>query len=155
MQEMVDEITMQKLSPDFIAISAGTGCSAGTMIYALRKSGINTEVFSVLKGIFMNVEVENWALDGNQYNVYTDYHQGGYAKVNAHYIDFINEFMAVTGIPVDPIYNGKLIYGLLSRIKDGCYKKGCNILWINTGGMQGVAGFNQRWKGQYRINIPS
>jgi 1-aminocyclopropane-1-carboxylate deaminase len=42
----------------------------------------------------------------------TDYHFGGYGKVNEDLIAFINQFYITTQIPLDPIYTGKMVYGV-------------------------------------------
>ena len=48
-------------------------------------------------------------------------------------------------------YNGKLACGLLHRINNHVYPSGTKILWIHTGGLQGINGFNLRWKGKYHL----
>jgi 1-aminocyclopropane-1-carboxylate deaminase len=45
---------------------------------------------------------------------------------------------------LDPIYTGKLMYGIFDLVKEGFFKRGDRILAIHTGGLQGIAGFNQR-----------
>jgi 1-aminocyclopropane-1-carboxylate deaminase len=72
----------------------------------------------------------------------SDYHFGGYAKVNAELISFINNFKKETKIQLDPIYTGKLFYGLLDLISKNYFKKGTRILAIHTGGLQGISGMN-------------
>lgn len=47
----------------------------------------------------------NWELILN-------YHFGGYAKVNADLIDFINNFYRMYQIALDPVYTGKMLFGI-------------------------------------------
>lgn len=151
-REMVEEIIALKSSCDFIALAAGTGCTAGCLIEALHPSRIKTDIYSALKGKFMGEAIKEWSLGKGNWEVIEDVAFGGYGRVNHALIDFINEFYEETGIPIDPIYNGKVVYGLTQRIKSGTYPPGSHILWIHTGGLQGIDGFNQRWRGKYLIN---
>ncbi|NNF35275.1 MAG: pyridoxal-phosphate dependent enzyme [Saprospiraceae bacterium] len=150
--EMAEEIKMLNKIPDFIVLAAGTGCTSGCLIEAMYPLKIKIDVYSALKGKFMQKAIEEWSTGKGDWNVIEDMEFGGYGKVNHTLIDFINSFYEETGIPIDPIYNGKVLYGLTQRIKSGTYPPGSNILWIHTGGLQGIDGFNQRWKGKYLIN---
>ena len=71
-----------------------------------------------------------------------DYHFGGYGKINSELITFINQFKERTGIPLDPIYTGKMLFGIVDLIGKGYFKKESKILAIHTGGLQGIQGMN-------------
>ena len=60
-------------------------------------------------------------------------------------IDFINEFKTKHQIPLEPIYTGKMLFGIYDLIKRGYFKKGTTIVAVHTGGLQGIDGFNQRF----------
>ena len=45
-----------------------------------------------------------------------EYHCGGYAKYSTELIDFINEFKKNHNILLDPVYTGKMMYGLFNMI---------------------------------------
>ena len=83
------------------------------------------------------------------------HHFGGYAKVTKELIGFINTFKAETGILLDPIYNGKMLFGIYDLMKKGYFKKNTSILAIHTGGLQATSGMNQflKKKGLPLINI--
>jgi 1-aminocyclopropane-1-carboxylate deaminase len=68
---------------------------------------------------------------------------GGYAKISAELVAFINEFKLQTGIPLDPIYTGKMMFGLLEMLKNDNFAPGTRILAIHTGGLQGIQGMNE------------
>jgi len=59
-------------------------------------------------------------------------------------INFINNFKEEVGISLDPIYTGKMMFGIVDLIKRGHFTKGTKILAIHTGGLQGVVGMNLR-----------
>ncbi|MDC6405167.1 MULTISPECIES: 1-aminocyclopropane-1-carboxylate deaminase/D-cysteine desulfhydrase [Maribacter] len=125
---------------DFISVCVGTG---GTMAGLINASGNNQQVlgFPVLKGDFLSAEIkklsgkENWSLNQK-------YHFGGYAKINEELVHFINRFKQQTGIPLDPVYTGKMMYGLLDMVRNDNFAPGTRILAIHTGGLQGIFGMN-------------
>lgn len=71
-----------------------------------------------------------------------EYHFGGYAKYNDELINFINWFSEETNIQLDPIYTGKMVFGILDLIKKDTFSEGTKILAIHTGGIQGIKGIN-------------
>ena len=75
-----------------------------------------------------------------------DYHFGGYAKVTAELIAFINFFKHNFKIPLDPIYTGKMLFGIWELIKKDYFREGSSIVVIHTGGLQGIEGMNERTK---------
>ena len=127
---------------DYICCPAGTGGTAAGIIEA---SAPHQEilVFSALKGVFLREEIKKYTIKKN-WRLLTDYHFGGYAKVNDDLIQFINSFNEKQGIPLDPIYTGKMMYGLMDLVKKGCFPENTRILAVHTGGLQGIAGINAR-----------
>jgi 1-aminocyclopropane-1-carboxylate deaminase/D-cysteine desulfhydrase-like pyridoxal-dependent ACC family enzyme len=76
---------------------------------------------------------------------FDDYHFGGYAKWTPELIEFIRTTKANHDLPLDPIYTGKAFYALLQEIQKGGLLSGSKVLFIHTGGLQGNAGFEQRF----------
>ena len=72
------------------------------------------------------------------------YHFGGYAKYNEELISFINDFKEKTDVLLDPIYTGKMVFGVLDLVKKDFFAEGSKILAIHTGGIQGVDGINRK-----------
>lgn len=135
------EILEQENDFDIICSSLGTG---GTLAGIIEASNENQYCigFSALKGDFLKKEIAKWTHKTN-WKVQTDYHFGGYAKVSSELIQFINMFQKKYKIPLDPIYTGKLFYGLFEMIESGYFPKNTRILAIHTGGLQGVEGMNR------------
>jgi 1-aminocyclopropane-1-carboxylate deaminase len=50
----------------------------------------------------------------------------------------------LNGIPLDPIYTGKMLYGINDLIKQERFDKGDVIVAIHTGGLQGVEGMREK-----------
>ena len=154
-REIVSEsIEQLGFCPDFWCIAAGTGGTATGIIEANQANNTNVLVFSALKGDFLKYEIET--LLGKEYSNWqleTTYHFGGYAKFQPILIDFINDFYQETDIPLDPIYTGKLFYGVFDKIVKGFFPKGSKILAVHSGGLQGVVGFNERFGNLLHMKI--
>ena len=123
-----------------ICCSIGTG---GTISGIINSSFDGQQIvgFPSLKGDFISNEISNFAKQSN-WKIISDYHFGGYGKITEELIRFINEFYANYKIPLDPIYTGKMMYGIDDLIKKDYFPKGSKILAIHTGGLQGVKGMN-------------
>ncbi len=134
---------------DFICCAVGTG---GTISGIINSIYPNQKVlgFPALKGDFLQEEIRNFAKN-NFWELINDYHFGGYGKVTPELIDFINDFKAKTGIPLDPIYTGKMVFGVINLIHKNYFLEGSKILMIHTGGLQGIQGMNIKLKNK---NLP-
>ena len=127
---------------DYICAAVGTG---GTISGLINSSFSKQKVigFPALKGDFLSDEIKKFTSKTN-WNLQDDYIFGGYAKFNADLIRFINQFKEQTNIQLDPIYTGKMLFGIIDMIKNDFFKKGTRILAIHTGGLQGIDGINKK-----------
>lgn len=75
------------------------------------------------------------------WNMDTDYHFGGYAKVTPALVTFINQVHDQHGILFDAVYTGKMLYGICDRASKGAYQRGTTLVAIHSGGVQGNHGF--------------
>ncbi len=135
--------------PLFVALSCGTGGTLAGLTQGLP-ADVSVLGFSALKGSFLTEEIEKLlALDPiekiSEWAIVEDYHFGGFAKFKPELIDFINLFKNQYGIPLDPVYTGKLLFGLLDLIKKDYFPKGARIVAVHSGGLQGIRGFNERF----------
>jgi 1-aminocyclopropane-1-carboxylate deaminase len=70
------------------------------------------------------------------FEINCDYTFGGYAKSNEELNLFVQAFSSNNLIPIEPIYTGKMFFGLMHLIANNKFKAGANILAIHTGGLQ-------------------
>ena len=146
------EIVPADMDHDYVACCVGTGGTlAGITISTAGRAKVLG--FSALKGSFLSEEVDRLTQQYSgctydHYQLVSDYHFGGYARVKPPLIDFINRFYRATEIPLDPIYTGKMMYGLYDMIEQEHFAAGDQILAVHSGGLQGVAGFNERYARQ-------
>ncbi|TMM52194.1 1-aminocyclopropane-1-carboxylate deaminase/D-cysteine desulfhydrase [Maribacter algarum] len=142
-------LTPEDAQFDMICSSVGTGGTlAGIINASLPKQGVLG--FPALKGDFLIEDIRNFTSKEN-WQLQSDYHFGGYAKVSAELIHFINDFKERTQIPLDPIYTGKLLYGILELVKKDHFEPKTKILAIHTGGLQSISGMNAKLK---KKNLP-
>lgn len=138
--EVALEIKTQLPLLDVIALSAGTGGTASGILTE-KKAEYKLLVFSALKGDFLKDEINSMS-KSSDFQLVTDYHFGGYARSNPELISFINKFYEDHQIVLDPIYNGKGLFGLVDLVKKNYFKNGSKILWVLTGGQQGNIAWN-------------
>lgn len=133
-------LTDDDASFNLVCSAVGTG---GTISGIINSSKMNQKVlgFPALKGSFLKEDISKFVSKEN-WEIISDYHFGGYAKVNAELIHFINQFKMDNNIQLDPIYTGKMMFGIFDLIKKGYFSKGSKILAIHTGGLQGISGMN-------------
>ena len=136
------EEILQKSDTEFdvICSSVGTG---GTLAGLINKSAPNQTIigFNALKNPAVKNQIAQFTQKQN-WNIEDRYIFGGYAKVNDDLISFMNSFYQQYKIPLDPIYTGKLLFGIFDIIKQNKWQWGKKILIIHTGGLQGVKGMN-------------
>ena len=126
--------------------------TCGTISGIINSAKLNQKIigFPALKGSFLSDDIRNFVTSTN-WELQSDYHFGGYAKINAALIRFINAFREQTSVPLDPVYTGKMMFGILDLIDKGYFPEGSKILAIHTGGLQGIEGMNCKLKNK---NLP-
>lgn len=131
--------------PDLVVLPCATGSTLAGLVAGLDGC-CDTLGVAVLKGgEFLNAAVSaslqtaaaahctRWAIDTGQ-------HGGGYARVAPALADFVADFQARSGIPLEPVYTGKMMYALYRRIVAGEFAPGARVLALHTGGLQGARG---------------
>jgi len=136
----VEILTKEDEVFDYICCPVGTG---GTISGIINSSFPHQKVlgFPALKENFLDKEIDTF-VNKNNWQLIRDYHFGGYAKINSELIEFINEFNALHDIPLDPVYTGKMMFGIKAMIARGEIDKHAKVLAIHTGGLQGIKGMN-------------
>ena len=127
---------------NYVCCAVGTG---GTISGLINSALPNQKIlgFPALKGDFLKDEIRIFAKQDN-WNLISDYHFGGYGKINLELIEFINAFFEETKVPLDPIYTGKMVFGVIDLISKKYFPAHSRILLIHTGGLQGVDGMNMK-----------
>lgn len=136
--EIIKEVD---ISFDVVVTPVGTG---GTMAGLLLGLKGKSEVwgFSALKGEFMHDEIRKLCTENNlnhtNYKLFTNYHFGGYGKINQDLKGFMHTFKQEFNFLLDPVYTGKMFFGVWENVKNNQIAPGTRLLVLHTGGLQGI-----------------
>ena len=136
----------------FVAIGAGTGGTAAGLISGLAGNG-KTLVFPATSHGFDDEKIKRHfspEIMSGHFTLMSGYDFGGFAKPNPELLDFIRYFNKENNILLDPIYTGKMMYGLYDSLYFGFFPKKSVIVAVHTGGLQAWEGFHSR----FGIEIP-
>lgn len=134
---------------DVICVAAGTGGTAAGIIES-TSAHQHVFVFSALKGDFLKADIEKYTNKCN-FTLYPEDIHGGYARSSDALIEFMNARFRESGIPLEPIYTGKMMYRIEELIHKGFFNAKTRILAIHTGGLQGISGYNRKLKNKGRL----
>jgi 1-aminocyclopropane-1-carboxylate deaminase len=146
--ELVNELTD---TYDHVFCACGTGTTAAGIINGLSEHKLSTQFHGipVLKnGAFLRKDIDPYLERPIEYHLHTAYHFGGYGKVSDGLLEFVKQFVASTGILIDPVYTGKMLYALYDLAAKGNFEPGSRILAIHTGGVWGLLGMKDKFKSQ-------
>lgn len=145
--EIISELEARDFMPDYLALSAGTGATAAALIREIKRKNWPTRVLiltAVLDQSLPQKIAQQAGVATDDFIFMNQYALGGYAKTNPAYLEHLSSFYKQTDIPLDPIYNGKVVFGIQDLIRQGYFKPGTRLVWLHTGGLQGIEGFNYR-----------
>jgi len=140
--EIISELKSQIPAPTHIITPCGTGGTMAGLIEGVAMSQWDTKIIGVpvlknalfirndmVKLISKEIKVD-WQL-------YTEYHFGGYAKYNQDLRQFGLKFINNTGIDLDKVYTVKSFYAAYDLIDKGEIPPKSRLLLLHTGGLQG------------------
>jgi 1-aminocyclopropane-1-carboxylate deaminase len=109
----------------------------GTTYLGLCESTNNIEVHGILTLNNLK-EIESNALEVGIpiQRIYDAYIFGKYAKQPEELVNFCQLFEQKHQIKIEPIYTGRMFYGLYDLIRKDKFKPGSNILALHTGGVK-------------------
>ena len=147
-KDIAASLLIGDMEPTKVVRAVGTGTTLAGVVAGL---GPNWDVLGVsaLKGADdlatraetlleqANVTQQaSWSIDHR-------FHCGGFAKVSAPLQEFVLEFEATQGIPLDPVYTAKAMFAVHQMRLSKEIGEQEPIVFIHTGGLQGRRG--QAW----------
>ncbi|HHQ4670909.1 TPA: 1-aminocyclopropane-1-carboxylate deaminase/D-cysteine desulfhydrase [Aeromonas veronii] len=138
--ELVSEVPF---SPDLWVLPCASGGTLAGLIAGKRDQEQILAIAVLKGGSFIADEVcrlHPAAASIPGWRIALDHHDGGYAKFSPALWQWVQDFSAETGLPLEPIYSGKAMWGLFRELAAGRIAPGSKIVFIHTGGMQGLAG---------------
>jgi 1-aminocyclopropane-1-carboxylate deaminase len=142
--ELVNELAA---TYDHLFCACGTGATAAGIINGLQNNGLSTQFNAVpvfKNGGFIADEIGKYLIAPANYMVHAGYHFGGYGKVNNELITFVKKFIATTGILIEPVYTGKMLYAIYDLAAKGYFKPDSHILAMHSGGIWGLLGMKDK-----------
>jgi 1-aminocyclopropane-1-carboxylate deaminase len=143
--ELINELTE---TYDDIFCACGTGTTAAGIINGITNNDLNTRLNAIpvfKNGGFIKDEIDRFLTTPASYALHTGYHFGGYGKTTPQLIHFIKQFVATTGILIEPVYTGKMLYAVYDLATKDHFKPGSKILAIHSGGLWGLLGMKDKF----------
>jgi len=141
---------------DYVCVPCGTGGTIAGIISGL--STLNTHQtkvlgFAAMKGgqflqpfIEQLLQQQNISSKSIVWELFYDWHFGGFARIDQALALFIQDFEKKLSIELDPVYTAKMMYAMVSMIEADFFPPGSNIIAIHTGGLQGKRGMAERYQ---------
>ena len=139
-------ITSEDSNFTTICCPVGTGGTFSGLIQAAPEQEVLG--FVVVQDPEIANTVQSFAGMNKNWELLYEHGFGGYGAFPPELITFINGFYEKYEILLDPLYTGKMLFGIFTLIKNKQWRWGNNILIIHTGGIQGIQGANQRLEQQ-------
>jgi len=140
--ELLDELNQDY---DFICSEVGSGTMFSSIIAHNKKPNTHFLGFVVMKNQQLENEIYNsikpYKKNRSEWSLNHDYHFGGFAKASTELHQFILNFKTQSNIQLEPVYSGKMLYGIFDLISKDHFKPGARILAIHGGGLQGLRGY--------------
>ncbi|WP_428330261.1 1-aminocyclopropane-1-carboxylate deaminase/D-cysteine desulfhydrase [Mucilaginibacter sp.] len=143
--ELINELTQ---TYDHIFCACGTGTTAAGIINGIRQHQLKTQFNAVpvfKNGDFIRDEINQFLTSPTDYALHSGYHFGGYGKADETLIAFIKQFVAETGILIEPVYTGKMLYAIYDLAAKDHFSPGSSILAIHSGGIWGLLGMKNKF----------
>src|SRR5690606_13625289 len=139
-----EEILHEKTKDfDYICSAVGTGGTLAGLINSAENHQIILGFPALKDSEFLHNEINQMA-QSSDFELISEYHFGGYAKVKPELLEFINAFKQQFDVTLDAVYTGKMMFGIFQMINSGYFPKGSKVLAVHTGGIQGNQGMNQK-----------
>ncbi|MFZ6731390.1 1-aminocyclopropane-1-carboxylate deaminase/D-cysteine desulfhydrase [Undibacterium sp. Ji42W] len=132
--------------PDYLMVACGTGATLAGLLAGLAGRSKVIAIAAISKGDYLRTEISRLLMqagypDYQNYELLTEYHHGGYGKTNPALAGFCHEFQLETGIALEPVYTGKMMFALRELWHHGYLAKNASVVAVHTGGLQGARGF--------------
>jgi len=140
-QEIIEPTLAQHYT--HLVLAAGTGTTMAGLVTSTHLPVLGIQI---LRGKnYLHDEIQRMLHEHSlhatsTWSVNDVFHAGGYAKVNAQFLAFMDKFSASTDIPLEYVYSGKMFWAISELIKNDFFPLHARILAIHGGGLQGQRG---------------
>jgi 1-aminocyclopropane-1-carboxylate deaminase len=120
---------------DYICCACGTGATFAGIINGINNNQKAIGITVLKGGQFIAHEIKKWIGERSNFQLMDDYHFGGYAKSTEELEEFCKSFIERTHIPIEPVYTGKLFFGIYDLMRKDFFPENKTIVIVHTGGM--------------------
>lgn len=122
-----------------VAVSVGSGTTFIGLRNALPVSQTVLGFAPMKNGLYLKDEIEPFILPGQNtgWQLFDNWHFGGFGKWTDGLIEFMNAFYKTNGIPLDVVYTSKMMFGISDLFNQNFFPPEANVLCIHSGGLQG------------------
>ncbi|MFZ6847538.1 1-aminocyclopropane-1-carboxylate deaminase/D-cysteine desulfhydrase [Undibacterium sp. RuRC25W] len=145
--ELVAEVRDQiDTLPDVFMLACGTGATLAGIVAGTQGHSQVLGVAAIKNGDYLNEDIrcllQKAGYPAHQnYHLLTNFHHGGYAKISTELIAFCDMFQHQTGIALEPVYTGKMLFALHRLCLENYFPAQTRVVAVHTGGLQGKRGF--------------
>jgi D-cysteine desulfhydrase len=162
-QELQEQLFEQGIAIDRVVVGSGSSGTHGGMVAGFLGNNIRIPITGVgvsrdpadqaplvqkeaqavldLLGVNLRVKPEDVHCVGG-------YWQPKYSVPNARMVEAVQMLARTEGIPLDPVYTGKIMAGLIGMARAGDLKAGENVLFLHTGGLPSLHAYEAEVLGE-------
>ncbi|WP_447747880.1 1-aminocyclopropane-1-carboxylate deaminase/D-cysteine desulfhydrase [Pseudomonas nicosulfuronedens] len=121
-------------------VACGTGTTLAGLVFGERGAHPVVGTLAVPPGHGVEIQVSELLRAGGLHDTgyrLIDASRGGFARIDAALARFILATETECGVPLEPLYTGKLLLALHDEIAAGRVTRGARIVAIHSGGLQG------------------
>lgn len=130
----------------------GSGGTAAGLVRALKNTRTQVVALAPFKGRFdqlsgldiLNIE------ERKKLQILNAIPNLKFAGFHPDIASYIHQFYRQYGIILDPIYTSRMMMSVEKLMQEDFFPSASRILVVHTGGLQGIAGYNYR----YKLNLP-
>ncbi len=121
-----------------VALAVGTGATFAGVYRALqlRTRLLGVKVLEANQEELIRGFLNGKTLNENSAMLLNQYTFGGYARPHELLEEFVNQWNGEYEVQIEPVYTGRLFYGVMQLLQTGFFSANKEIILIHTGGMQ-------------------
>ena len=165
-QELQQQFFEQGVAIDRVVVGSGSSGTHGGLLAGFLGNHINIPIVGIgvsrdpadqeplvfkeaqavadLLGIDMTIPRESVVSIGG-------YWKPKYSVPNAPMVEAVQLLARTEGIPLDPVYTGKIMAGLIGEARKGFFKPGENLLFLHTGGLPSLHAYEREVLGKVPV----
>jgi 1-aminocyclopropane-1-carboxylate deaminase len=122
-------------SAQWVACAIGTAGTICGMIGGLADATCALGVTVVRSGDEPETLMDRIGVPAGRYRIIKGYEAGGYGKSSPELSAFCERFSIETGIPLEPVYSGKLFFAVSDLAEKGYFRRGEELVILHSGGI--------------------